>query len=514
MFKLIIIFTYVLVGSKCSKILGVFPFPSISHQVVFRSLMHELANRGHEVTVITPDPAFPKDKTPRNLTEIDVHDVSYPLWNELIEKKGNQEEPIVFGQIMSELVLKIVAEQLKSPAVQQLLRENKQFDLIFIESFIRPALIYSHIYNNAPIIEFSSGSGYFSTFEKISAATHPIHYPIMLYKRINNLSFLEKLSAFYIYYFKETTYSQHLHTEDKVMREILGPSTPSIKEIEKNVQMFFFNVHTIWDLNRPVPPNVIYLGGLHQRPEPNELPKDLKSYLDSSKNGVIYVSFGTNIKPWSFSPDELKIFTDAFGELPFDVLWKWDNDELPEHPKNVKISKWLPQADLLRHQKIKVFITQGGLQSTDEALTAGVPLIGIPMLGDQWYNVERYVKLNIGKGLLMETISKEKLIDTIQTVIENRSFYQENIIKLRNIMHDQPQPPLQRAVYWTEYVLRHGGEHLRAPTAHMSLTEYYELELVLMMVAAVLISLLVSILITCFVISKIKSLIPYKVKFN
>lgn len=34
--------------------------------------------------------------------------------------------------------------------------------------------------------------------------------------------------------------------------------------------------------------------------------------------------------------------------LPYDVLWKWDSDELPAQYKNIKFSKWLPQADLLR----------------------------------------------------------------------------------------------------------------------------------------------------------------------
>lgn len=76
--------------------------------------------------------------------------------------------------------------------------------------------------------------------------------------------------------------------------------------------------------------------------------QDLKSYLDSSKNGIIYVSFGTNVKPSWFPPDKLKVFTDVFSKLPFDILWKWDSAELPGRPKNVKISRWLPQSDLLR----------------------------------------------------------------------------------------------------------------------------------------------------------------------
>lgn len=38
---------------------------------------------------------------------------------------------------------------------------------------------------------------------------------------------------------------------------------------------------------------------------------------------------------------------DAFAELPYDVLWKFENDSLPNLPKNVFIKKWLPQQDVL-----------------------------------------------------------------------------------------------------------------------------------------------------------------------
>lgn len=68
---------------------------------------------------------------------------------------------------------------------------------------------------------------------------------------------------------------------------------------------------------------------------------------------------------------------------------------------------------------MKLFITQGGLQSTDEAITAGVPLIGLPMFGDQWFNVEQYVYHKIGIQIDMETITEEKLSNAIQTILKD-----------------------------------------------------------------------------------------------
>ncbi|XP_064074692.1 UDP-glycosyltransferase UGT5-like isoform X2 [Vanessa tameamea] len=276
--------------------------------------------------------------------------------------------------------------------------------------------------------------------------------------------------------------------------------------------MLFLNVNPIWVDNQPVPTNVVYMGEIHVT-EPKELPQDLKSYLDSSKNGVIYMSFGTNVKPSLLPKEKMQIFTNVFSELPYDVLWKWDKDEIPGRSKNVRISKWFPQSDLLKHPKVKLFITQGGLQSTDEALTAGVPLIGVPMLGDQWFNVELYVKHNIGMKLDIETLTEEKLKEAIETIITNKSF-RENVVKLRNTMRDQPLSPLERAVWWTEHVLRHkGATHLHSPAAHMHWTQYYAMDLVLFILGAFLILLLILTFIIRIVLSRLNN-IRIKTKKN
>ena len=43
------------------------------------------------------------------------------------------------------------------------------------------------------------------------------------------------------------------------------------------------------------------------------------------------------------------------------ILWKWDEDNIADLPKNVMIKKWVPQQDLLAHPNLKLFVTHGGL---------------------------------------------------------------------------------------------------------------------------------------------------------
>jgi glucuronosyltransferase len=56
-----------LYGVHGARILGLFPIPSKSHFTVSSALVKELANRGHQVTVLSP---FPEKSPTPNYTDI------------------------------------------------------------------------------------------------------------------------------------------------------------------------------------------------------------------------------------------------------------------------------------------------------------------------------------------------------------------------------------------------------------------------------------------------------------
>ena len=50
--------------------------------------------------------------------------------------------------------------------------------------------------------------------------------------------------------------------------------------------------------------------------------------------------------------------------------------------------------------------------------------------------------------------------------------------KLSTIFRDQPQTKLEQAVFWTEYVLRHGRTPLRSASAELPLYQYLLLDVI------------------------------------
>jgi glucuronosyltransferase len=74
------------------------------------------------------------------------------------------------------------------------------------------------------------------------------------------------------------------------------------------------------------------------------------------------------------------------------------------------------------HPNIRLFITHGGMMSSLEAITWGVPLVGIPVFGDQRRNVARAVMGGYGILIDFNNISTESLTWAIQEATETPKY--------------------------------------------------------------------------------------------
>lgn len=65
---------------------------------------------------------------------------------------------------------------------------------------------------------------------------------------------------------------------------------------------------------------------------------------------------------------------------------------------------------------MRVFIYQGGLQSTEEAVSHGVPLIGFPVIADQDIQLNKMVSLGVAKKLEITDMNRETLLEAIRAI--------------------------------------------------------------------------------------------------
>lgn len=56
---------------------------------------------------------------------------------------------------------------------------------------------------------------------------------------------------------------------------------------------------------------------------------------------------GSNVKSSEMPEGIIDALIEAFSKAKQRVLWKWETETLPARPTNVKLGKWLPQADIL-----------------------------------------------------------------------------------------------------------------------------------------------------------------------
>ena len=266
------------------------------------------------------------------------------------------------------------------------------------------------------------------------------------------------------------------------------------RAILDNMSLILMCSHFVTHSPRALTANTVEVGGIHCR-EGQPLPDDLKKLLDDHPEGVVYVSFGSSVKPSQMKAEQKQVFLDTFRKLKHQVIWKWDENNIENLPPNVHLSKWLPQQDLLAHPNLRVFVTHGGLLSVQEALYHQTPLVGIPLGNDQKPNLMRAEKRGYAIMLDWLSINSDKFYAAI-----TRAMYEEELKKNMKRMHglfvDARDTPLDRAVWWVEYVIRHNGaQFLKPHSVDLAWYQYHLLDVIAFIL--IILSFVICILFKC-----------------
>jgi len=461
--------------SSGARILGVFPHVAKSHFMMSEVLMKGLASRGHEVVVISH---FPQKTPIPNYTDIS-----------LVGSMPNVVSTVALDDIATGLVyttLKFIfglgvtgcEKTLSHPPVLKLINSNEKFDLVITELFNTDCYVgFAHKFQ-VPFISITTTTYMPWGHERFANPDNPSYIGNLLLGHSDRMSFVERVVN--TVYLKITNWAYHYLSvvpSQEIARKYFGQSLPPLADIVRNTSLLLLNRH--FSISKPAPnlPVVIEVGGLHVQ-EPKKLPEDLDKFLNESEHGAIFFSLGSTVRADTFSQQKIDAFLQAFSELPQRVLWKWEGNSLSEQHKNIKTVKWLPQADVLGHPNVKVFITHGGLMGTMEAVYNGVPMVAIPLFGDQFHNVKNFEEEGIALRVDYTAIKKETVLKALREVLENPR-YKQNALAVARTFHDRPMSSLNTATYWTEYVIRHNGApHMRSAALDLAWYQYLLLDVI------------------------------------
>ncbi|XP_027577425.1 UDP-glucuronosyltransferase 2A2-like isoform X1 [Pipra filicauda] len=322
--------------------------------------------------------------------------------------------------------------------------------------------------------------------------TPPSYTPASLSELTDHMSFVERIKNFVSYHLQDYVFQTYWGHWDTYYSKILGRPTTLCETIGKAE---IWLIRTYWDFEFPRPflPNFEFVGGLHCQPA-KPLPKEMEEFVQSSgEHGIVVFSLGSMV--YNLSDEKSNVIAKALSQLPQKVLWRYKGKKPETLGSNTRIYDWIPQNDLLGHPSAKAFITHGGTNGLYEAIYHGVPMVGIPMFADQHDNIAHVVAKGAAVQVDFNTLKTQDLVDALNTVIYNTT-YKENALKLSKIQHDQPVKPLDRAVFWIEFVMRHkGAKHLRPASHHLTWYQYHSLDVLAFLFTCVAIA--VFILVKC-----------------
>ncbi|XP_066990896.2 UDP-glycosyltransferase UGT5 isoform X1 [Anabrus simplex] len=473
--------------SDSARILAIFHYNGKSQFSMLENLMKGLAAKGHDVYVASHFPQ--KNKIP-NYTDINLNGSLPEVVNNFTVDFVRYLRPRELMNFLRYLNLEGCKASLNHPAMKDLMKSNDTFDVL-ITGFLGGDcwIALAHKWK-IPIISVISTSTSPWVNDRLMNPDNPSYIPNYFLSYTSEMNFKQRLIN--TIYYAITKWGQYYLSElpiDLLLRQHFGDDIPPVSELKKNTSLVLINSHFSIHRSRPTVPAYVEVAGLHIA-TPKPLPEDLDKFLSEAPDGVIYFSFGSLIKCETLPKEKLQAFVDAFKLLPQRVLWKIDGSLVKGLPPNVKTSKWLPQLDVLVHPNVRVFISHGGLMGSLESVYAGVPVVGIPMFFDQMQNVEYLSNIGIARKVDYEDITKDTVYFALKSILEDPS-YKRTAKLISERFRDRPQSALETAIFWTEYVIRHGGgAHLRSAAVDMPMYQYLLLD-VIAVITLGLVSLLV-----------------------
>ena len=241
-----------------------------------------------------------------------------------------------------------------------------------------------------------------------------------------------------------------------------------------------YNGNPAWDWARPIHPT-LHLVGPVRRPDaaeaqsPDKLEPALRAWLDesqASQQPVVYLALGSQ---GFVTEKQQPIFTAAFrscpalplqsgnSSSPFRVVWvsnrRLSDSTLSSLPSNVRVERWVAQPAVLAHPAVSVFITHTGTSSVQDAISVGVPMLTMPLWGDQSLNAAKLQDRRVALGIDSHHLSSDDICTKLRRLAFDPDIRQ-SVNRMQAAFHIDARGARERGADIIERAAVVGTEHL------------------------------------------------------
>lgn len=260
-----------------ANILVLYPGSGKSHKIAVMPILEELAERGHQITIVS---AFKTATNSDNIRDI-VLPESTDFRHRKVFKRFEAQKESAFQQVVllfQELatVVRVGYESMmKNAEFQQILKDRK-IDLVIQDGLLSEyCRVISHHLQVPLIAHYSSAVSSPADLSQMGAAADYATVPNAFCGFTDEMTFFQRMLNMIQAQLIEIIYR---HTIFSLMDELIQkdfPGSPSVEELGKELSLMITNSHPVISYPRSLPPTVISIGALHTRPA-NPLPTVLQ----------------------------------------------------------------------------------------------------------------------------------------------------------------------------------------------------------------------------------------------